>query len=134
MAIINATSLFDTLYAGEAPLGIAHGYHTLANAAKDDVVRLNKLPAGTLVYEAKLANAALGAGTTVSLGFEYVNGKAGVSATDLLPATSTVSAATTRADGKPVLLQFDAYVIATIAGGAATGAIDTVLQYEYRGK
>lgn len=134
MAIINAITLPENLYAGEAPVAVAHGFHTLAAAQINDVVRLCKMPAGTKVYEAKLVNAALGASTTVSLGYEYVNGEAAANATAFLGDTSTVAAATTRAPGAPVILQYDAYLTATVKGGAATGKIDAVLQYEYRGK
>ena len=128
MAIINAITLPENLYAGEAPVAVAHGFHTLAAAQINDVVRLCKMPAGTKV------NAALGASTTVSLGYEYVNGEAAANATAFLGDTSTVAAATTRAPGAPVILQYDAYLTATVKGGVANGKIDAVLQYEYRGK
>ena len=70
MATINAPSLLDTVYSGDCPLANAHGYITLASAASGDKVRLNKVYAGTKIYDIKLVNAALGASTTVSLGYE----------------------------------------------------------------
>lgn len=135
MATINAPSLQDTQYSGECPLANAHGYMTLAAAAVGDKVRLNKLYQGTKIYDVKLVNAALGASTTVSLGFEYVDGQAGGSATALLPATSTAAAAGTRSGAvAPITLEYDAYIIATIGGAAATGKIDSVVTFEFKGK
>ena len=110
MATINAPSLQDTQYSGAAPLAVAHGYTLLAAAAIADKVRLVKLYAGTKVHAIKLVNAALGAGTTVALGYEYVNGESGGAANALLAAASTVAAAATHGAGAPVVLAYDAYI------------------------
>jgi hypothetical protein len=127
--------LLDTVYSGDCPLANAHGYITLASAASGDKVRLNKVYAGTKIYDIKLVNAALGASTTVSLGYEYVNGEAGGSATALLAATSTSSAAATQQGAvAPITLAYDAYITATIGGGTATGQLDVVTTYEFKGK
>lgn len=134
MATINAPTLQDVQYSGDCPLAAAHGKVTLAAAAIDDKVRLVKLYAGTKVHDVRLINAALGASTTVALGFEYVNGEAGGSATALLAATSTVSAASTRMAAAPVTLDYDAFIIATIGGGAATGLVDVDVIFEFKGK
>lgn len=135
MATINAPSLQDTVYSGDCPLAIAHGYVTLAAAQVGDKVRLNKLFAGTKVYAASVVAADLGTGTTLDLGFEYVNGEAGSVAdaffNDLDVATA--ASATDKAI-KPITLAYDAYVVATVAGGAATGALDTAITYEFKGK
>ena len=77
MATINAPTLLDVIYSGDCPLAVAHGSATLAAAQIGDKVRLNKVYAGTKVYDAKLISGALGAGVTIDLGFEYVNGEAG---------------------------------------------------------
>lgn len=134
MATINAPSLQDTQYSGDCPLAAAHGYITLAAAAIGDKVRLTKLYAGTKIYNAHFVNAALGASTTVSLGFEYVNGEAGGGAAALIAATSTVSAARVNSSVAPFVLAYDAYITATIGGGAATGQFDSAIQYEFKGK
>jgi hypothetical protein len=134
MATINAPSLQDTVYSGDCPLAAAHGYITLASVPVADKIRLNKVYAGTKVYDVAMINAALGASTTVSLGFEYVNGESGGSATAFLPATSTSSAARVESSAKPVTLLYDAFIIATIGGATATGQIDTVVTYEFKGK
>lgn len=135
MATINAPTLLDVVYSGDCPFAAAHGQATLASAAIGDKVRLNKLFAGTKIYGVKLVNAALGASTTVSVGFEYVDGQAGGGAAALIAATSTASAAVTREGATaPVTLAYDAYVTATVGGAAATGQIDTVVTYEFKGK
>lgn len=135
MATINAPSLLDTQYSGDCPMAVAHGYATLAAAAVADKVRLVKLYAGTKIHDIRMTNAALGASTTVSLGYEYVNGESGGSAAALLAATSTASAATTRQGATaPVTLAYDAYITATIGGAAATGALDVQTTFEFKGK
>lgn len=134
MATINAPSLGNTEYSGDAPAAHAHGYVTLAAAQVGDKVRLNKLFAGTKVHDAHMINAALGASTTVKLGFEYVNGEAGGDDDYFVAAAATNAAARNNMASKPITLAYDAYIIATIGGAAATGALDTVLDFEHRGK
>lgn len=135
MATINAPSLQDTVYSGDCPLAVAHGYVTLAAAAIADKVRLNKVYAGTKVYDARMVADDLGTSVTLKLGFEYVNGEAGGDDAAFIAATDVASAASsTRMAKKPVTLAYDAYIIATVAGGAATGALDTMVTYEFKGK
>ena len=135
MATINAPSLMNTQYSGECPLAAAHGYIALAAAQIADKVRLVKLYAGTKIYSAKMVNAALGAGSTVSIGFEYVDGQAGGAVDSFIAATSTAAAAVTREGAiQPFVLMYDAYVTATIAGAAATGQLDAILTYEFKGQ
>ncbi len=133
MTTINAPSLQDTVYSGECPLAVAHGYATLAGAAVGDKVRLNRVYAGTKVYDARMVTAALGAGALAALGFEYVNGEAGSDAVAFFAATDVSAASNSRTSKKPVTLQYDAYITATISGAAATGAIDTIVTYEFKG-
>lgn len=134
MATINAPSLQDVVYSGECPLANAHGYITLASVPIADKVRLNRVYAGTKIFDVKLVNAALGASTTVSLGFEYVNAEAGGGAAVLLAATATSSAGATRNPAAPITMEFDAFITATIGGGVATGKLDVVTTYEFKGK
>lgn len=133
MSVINAPTLQETVYSGDCPLAVAHGTATLAAAQVGDKVRLNKLYAGTKVYGAKLINAALGASSTVKLGFEYANGESGGNDAAFLAATATNAAAKTDSATAPVTLAYDAYVIATVGGAAATGQIDSVLTFEFKG-
>lgn len=136
MATILAKTLQDTQYSGPAPAAHAHGKHTLAAAAIADKVRLLRLYAGTKVYTGRLINAALGASTTLSLGFESADGTAlgnGVGATSLINAQATNAAASTTSNNAPFVLDRDAYLIATVGGGVATGQIDAVINFEHRG-
>lgn len=134
MSTINAPSLQDVIYSGESPAAYAHGYVVLASAQIGDKVRLNKLYAGTKIFEAKAINAALGVGVTVDLGFEYVNGEAGGDAAAFLNGADGATAGSKVSAAAPVVLAYDAYLIATIAGAAATGKLDTVLGFEFKGK
>lgn len=134
MATINAPTLQDVIYSGDCPLAVAHGQATLAAAQIGDKVRLNKVYAGTKVYDAALVNAALGANTTVKLGFEYANGEAGGNDAAFLSATATSAAGKQRSNAAPVTLAYDAYIIATIGGAAATGLFDSVITFEFKGK
>lgn len=134
MPTINAPTLLDTQYSGDCPFAVAHGSLTLAAAQVADKIRLVKLYAGTKVHDVKMVNAALGASSTVAIGFEYVNGEAGGSATAFLAATNTASAAATRSPAAPVTLEYDAFIIATIGGAAATGLLNVQTFYEFKGK
>jgi hypothetical protein len=133
MATINAPSLQDVQYSGDEGAVHSHGYIALNAAAIADKVRLVKLYAGTKIFGSKMINAALGASTTISLGFEYVKGQAGGGAAALIAATSTAAAASTVSPAAPILLQYDAYLTATVGGAAATGQFDAVLTIEHRG-
>lgn len=134
MATINASTLQDVQYSGDCPAAFAHGQAVLSAAQPGDKVRLVKLYAGTKVFDAKMINEALGTGTTVAIGFEYVNGEAGGSADSFITNTATTSAARVTSAVKPVMLNYDAYITATVGGAAASGALDVVIPYEFRGK
>lgn len=132
MATLNAPTLQDVQYSGAAPLAAVHGAAVLAAAQIADKIRLAQLPGGAKVDDLRMINAALGASTTVSVGYEYVDGS-GADAAAFLAATSTVAAASTNMAVKPVKLTKDAYLTATVGGGAASGALDVVAFYEPRG-
>lgn len=130
---INAPSLLDVVYSGAAPFAAAHGYATLAANQVGDKIRLNKLYAGTKVYEAKAIVAALGANTTISLGYEACDGSAS-SPTAFINAAASASAGKLSSAVAPITIPYDAYVIATVGGAVANGQIDTVVQFEFQGE
>lgn len=130
MATLNAPTLANTQYSGASPLAVAHGKVTLAAAQINDKVRLIKVAAGTKVHDVKMINAALGASVTVDLGFEYVNGEAGGDADYWLANQACTSAAMNQSAAIPIELDYDAYIIATVEGAAATGLLDVVLTFE----
>lgn len=134
MATIFADNFTDIPRTGSyGNAGVQHVSKTLAaNPIADELV-LIELPAGTKLHDFRAVIAALGASTTLSFGWRYKNGEAGGGAAALEAAASTVSASTVRGTFVPVEFEFDAYVTATIGGGAATGAVNVVLNYEYLG-
>jgi hypothetical protein len=134
MATINAPTLQDIQYSGDCPAAFAHGKVTLAAAQVADKVRLVKLYAGTKVYSLDYVYGDLGTSTTLDLGFEYVNGEAGGSATAFATALDTDPGAAGTALFVPVTLAYDAYIIATVGGAASTGALDVVAHFEFKGK
>lgn len=133
MATLNALTLKDIQSSGNFGALHAHGAHTLAAAAIADKVRLVKLFAGTKIFGVYLVNAALGASTTVSVGFEHENGEAGGGAAALIPATATNAIGRVESLVKPTILKYDTFITATIGGAAATGAIDVVVLFEHQG-
>jgi hypothetical protein len=133
MPTLDAPTLLTPVYTGAAPLSISHGKFAFNGAAAGTVVRLNQLYAGMKVYGAKLVNAALGSGTTVELGFLPADSSLATEGNKFLSATSTSTANAVRSNNAPILLENDGYLIATLAGGAATGEINAELLYEPTG-
>lgn len=126
----------ETQYSGTAPLAPAHATFTFpAGAAAGDKVRLLVLPGNTKVLDVRLINAALGAGTTLSLGYDFTDTTlaGGNSANAILAATPTAAAANTRMANAPVTVPSEFYLTATLAGGAASGKIDVVVFYRFLG-
>lgn len=134
MATINAPTIQDTVYTGDCPAVTEHGQITLVAAAIATKVRLLKVFKGSKIVDLRMINAALGASTTISLGYEYVNGESGGSATALLAATSTAAAASTRMAVAPVTMAYDAYITATVAGAEAAGLLDVLIDYKFLGE
>lgn len=112
---------------------VAHGVYTAAAAAINDNVYLVRLYAGTKIFSVRLINAALGAATTVDVGYKHVDGQAGDSPTAFLTAQATSAAGANLSAVVPVTLANDAYIVATFKGGVATGQIDAIVSYEYVG-
>ena len=120
---------------------IAFADVTLASAAISDVVEMVNLPNGARLLDGYLTNAALGASTTLSVGYAAHKNAAGTtvsaSAAAYLAATSTSSAARTDIlatialnagsvvdadkDGLPVTI--------TLAGGTASGVVQVAIRY-----
>ena len=114
---------------------------TLASAAISDVVELVNLPNGARILDGYLTNAALGASTTLSVGYAAHKNAAGttvaLSATAYLAATSTSSAArtdifATQALGANSVVdtnQDGLPITATLAGGTASGVVQIAIRY-----
>lgn len=134
MAIVQAPTLLKQSYSGEAPLAVAHGSAVLANNVAGDKVRLSKVFAGTKVYAAKLITGALGAGVTVDFGYEYCNNDAPAVTNAFGTAFNAAAAGKEEYQGAPIVLPYDAYIVAIIDGGTANGEIDSVVTYEFQGQ
>jgi hypothetical protein len=120
---------------------IAFADVTLASASIGDVVQMVNLPNGARLIDGYLTNAALGASTTLSVGYAAYKNAAGtvvaLSAAAYLAATSTSSAARTDIlatialgagsvvdadqDGLPITI--------TLAGGTASGVVQVAIRY-----
>lgn len=112
-----------------------HFTFAFAAAQIADIALLGQLPAGSKVVDINMRNAALGASTTVALGYRAANPASALAAapTAYLAATSTAAAATTRGSFAPNKQTEDLYVIATVGGAAATGLIDVTVLYIFDG-
>lgn len=111
--------------------------YTLAAAAINDVVYLGQLPKYAQVHSVTLYNAALGAGTTVDVGYATAEIGGTLTADDnyWISAKDTSSAAVTAnsalATAVPKTFSEGIFVTATVEGAEATGAIHVVVEYLY---
>lgn len=120
---------------------IAFAEYEASSLQIGDVIQFFNLPNGARIIDGYLANDALGASTTLSVGNAAYTNAAGTavaaSATSYLAATSTSSEARTDAfaviskgSGSVVDANKDGLPItATLAGGAATGTIYLMVRY-----
>lgn len=104
--------------------------YVAAAAAIGDVIYLGAVPAGTKVTDVRMLWAALGAATTISIG--YIN-SAGNNATYFLAAHPTSTPGSEHTAFIPIDFALDTFIIATVGGGAITGEINVVMQYIYKG-
>lgn len=120
---------------------IAFAEYEASSLQIGDVIQFFNLPNGARIIDGYLANDALGASTTLSVGYAAHTNAAGTavsaSAANFLAATSTSSAARTDiaatialGSGSVVDANKDGMPItATLAGGAATGTIYLMVRY-----
>lgn len=120
---------------------VAHGTYEASSLASGDVIELFVLPNGARLVTGWLANDALGASTTVSVGYAAHTNSAGTAvsaaAAGYLAATSTSSAAKTAilatlALGSGSVVDANANgmtVTATMGGAAGTGTIEVTILY-----
>lgn len=120
---------------------IAFAEYEASSLQIGDVIQFFNLPNGARIIDGYLANDALGASTTLSVGYAAHTNAAGTavsaSAANFLAATSTSSAARTDVaatialgSGSVVDANKDGMPItATLAGGAATGTIYLTVRY-----
>lgn len=134
MAVILGDNINDLQHYGQyGNCEVANGGKTLAAANIADTVDLFKIDGPIEIVDLHMINAALGAATTISLGWRYQDGSAGGSAVVLLAATATNAIARTNTLAAPTKTTRGIVVYATVGGGVATGRFDVVLKYKALG-
>lgn len=120
---------------------VAHGTYEASSLASGDVIEMFVLPNGARLITGWLANDALGASTTVSVGYAAHTNSAGTAvsaaAAGYLAATSTSSAAKTAilatlalGSGSVVNANENGMTVtATMGGAAGTGTIEVTILY-----
>ena len=135
MTAFIAPSVNETQFSGQyGNSSVATGTYTAAAAAINDTVALIKLYAGSKITGARLVTGALGAGTTVDFGFVNVDGSAGGQPAQFLSGQSTAATGSFNSATRPFTLAKDAFVQVTFKGGPATGFVDAIIEYEFRGQ
>lgn len=113
-------------------------FKPVAATVAGDVVRLpGVIPAGTKLLDAVAFVEDAAAGLTLSLGFDYVGGQAGDDSAYFFNAKDVAAGGKFRADANkpPLVLQYDAYLIATLGGAvfAVANQLDVVVDYDFTG-
>ena len=109
----------------------------LAAAQIADIIKLGVLPGGAKILRVTLQNAALGAGTTLDVGYRYLTGTDGADDTTAFVAAQATASAGVNDLGTGVVdiaIGDGVEVVATVGGGAATGQVDVVVEYVHTGK
>ena len=134
MAKFIAFTMMNNQYTGEEGNRSAdHGSFNM-NAAIGDTIDLLTIDAGTKFIGGKMINAALGAGSTISIGYRNLDGSAGAgTATSFIPATSTAAAGKTDYLGAPIVFTVPVVLYATVGGSAAAGQLDFVTDFIFQG-
>lgn len=105
-----------------------------AGAAIGDKVYLGIVEPGSTVVAFDLYRTALGAGVTLTVGYEPRDPDSLLTADPDYWANAVAASAAgwIRSDAAPIHFEEGVYIIATIAGGAATGLVQALPKYIYR--
>lgn len=135
MATVNASAM------GKAPMNGEYGNLsgrvskiTLAAQASGDVIRFTDLPAGAEVLNVEAVNDAMGASTTLALGYEFIDSNDGAAVPAAFKAaTSTATAGKLTTAFHPIQIERPSRLIGTIGGAAMTGTISAIVTYIFKG-
>lgn len=131
MAVILGDNINDLQQYGHyGNLSVASGGKTLAAAAIADTVDLLKIDGPVEIEDVHMINAALGAATTIALGWRYQDGTAGGGAAVIFAAAATNAAGRVNMDKAPHKTNKSIVIYATVGGGVATGRIDIAARYK----
>lgn len=108
------------------------GKAIFAAEAANTVIQTLKLEAGTKLYGLKAHHDNLGAGTSIKVGYAYVDATHGAAVDDAFCSGATTSAGVLEFNGKPITLDHPAILTVTNTG-TATGEVVVIPEYEYRG-
>tara|TARA_R110002033_G_scaffold170862_2_gene214573 strand:+ start:14771 stop:15181 length:411 start_codon:yes stop_codon:yes gene_type:complete len=135
MATKNSATFRNTVPNGTfGTISKAEGTATFDGDAIDTTINVMKLEAGTKIFGIKAFNDALGASTTVKIGYAFLDAGDGTDDDDgFVAATATVTAGTLSYTGKPITFDVPVIVTVTNEGGVATGDVVVIPEYEFRG-
>lgn len=138
MTTILSPSLAETQFSGQ------YGNSAVATATYNpnapqinDTVILMKLYAGTKITGMDFQNGTIGAGTSMNIGYQFVDGSAGNSLTQFFAAQNTAATGRTRSTTRPIQINKDFYIVGTFLGAAGAAAsvanyLDIIVEYEFR--
>lgn len=101
----------------------------LAAVAANDVIILGEFDSTIEVVDFRVDHSALGASTSLDLGFAYIGDSASDTPDAIADGLSTVAAGSKRMAAKPVQSASHAQITATVKGGPATGNVDVTVFY-----
>lgn len=108
------------------------GKATFAADAADTEIHILKLEAGTKLYGLKAHYDNLGSGTSIKVGYAYLDASHGAPVDNAFCSGETTSAGVLEFNGKPITLDHPAILTVTNTG-TATGDVVVIPEYEYRG-
>lgn len=134
MAIKQSATFRNTVPNGTyGTISKAEGIATFDGDAAGTEIHSLKLEAGTKVFGVVAHHDNLGAGTTIKVGFAYVDNQDGAAVSDaFIAAAATTAAGKLVFDGKPITLNAPAVLTVTNTG-TATGSVVVIPEYEFRG-
>lgn len=132
-AVVDKRPVFAGTW-GNGSVGI-FTYTATGEAIGSEII-FGKVPRAAIVYSVKLVNAALGASSTIKVGYRTAEIGGVLAANDAywLAATGTSTAASTASIAAPKQMDEEVYIIGTTAGGTITGVVSVVVEYLYQSK
>ena len=134
MTVIKAGTRRKQLYNGtHGNLSAETLKATLNAAAIGDEVEMGVIPAGTEVIRLETVFDALGAGSSIDLGYRYVDEENGSTDLTYWGNQSTASEGNGSHQSKPKRFEDAAILVATVKGGTATGELFVIPHWIGRG-
>lgn len=133
MAIKQSATFRNTVPNGTfGTISKAIGSAVFAGDAAATEIHTMRLEAGTKIFGFKAHHDNLGAGTSINVGYAFVDPNDGAAVADAFCSGATTAAGVLEFSGKPITLDAPA-VVTVINTGTATGEVMVIPEYEYRG-